>query len=78
MSCLTTIQDYALRSIGLGKRLLPSSDITVCEQFTLIGSGLIWNIYFGFLALLVGFFLACALALGKNSHVAWLLSLIHI
>jgi His/Glu/Gln/Arg/opine family amino acid ABC transporter permease subunit len=72
MSCLTTIQDYALRSIGFGKRLLPSSDITVCEQFTLIGSGLIWNIYFGVLALLVGFFLACALALGKNSHVVWL------
>ena len=33
----------------------------------LIGSGMIWNIYFGVLALLFGFFLATAVALGKNS-----------
>lgn len=63
--CLQTIQDYGLRSIGIGERLLPKSDFTLCEQFTLIGSGLIWNIYFGVLALLLGFFLATALALAK-------------
>ena len=68
MSCLQTIQDYALRSVGIGERLLPRSDFTLCEQVTLIGSGLIWNVYFGALALLFGFFLATAVALAKNSH----------
>ncbi len=67
MSCLQTIQDYGLRSIGIGERLLPRSDFTLCEQFTLIGSGMIWNIYFGVFALVFGFFLATALALGKAS-----------
>ncbi|MFW8593440.1 ABC transporter permease [Cribrihabitans neustonicus] len=67
MSCLETIQDYALRSIGFGERLLPRSDFTLCEQFTLIGSGMLWNIYFGTLAVLSGFVLANALALAKNA-----------
>ena len=70
MSCLQTIQDYALRSVGIGERLLPRSDFTLCEQVTLIGSGLIWNIYFGALALIFGFFLASAVALAKNSRIA--------
>lgn len=72
MSCWQTIQDYGLRSIGYGERLLPRSDFTLCQQFTLIGSGLIWNIYFGLLALSLGFFLATAVALGKSSSVAWI------
>lgn len=67
MSCWETIQAYAFRSLGFGERLLPRADITLCEQFTLIGSGLIWNIYFAVLALGAGFFLATALALMKNS-----------
>ncbi len=65
MSCWETIADYAFRSIGIGERLLPRSDFTLCQQFTLIGSGLLWNIYFGLLALAAGFFLATAVALGK-------------
>ncbi|SIO56842.1 amino acid ABC transporter membrane protein 2, PAAT family [Rhodovulum sp. ES.010] len=69
MSCLQTIQDYALRSVGIGERLLPRSDFTLCEQVTLIGSGLIWNVYFGALALLFGFFLATAVALARSSHL---------
>ena len=67
MSCAQTIADYALRSIGIGERLLPRSDFTLCQQFTLIGSGLIWNVYFGALALLLGFFLATAVALARVS-----------
>lgn len=67
MSCFETIQAYGLRSIGIGERLLPRTDFTVCEQFTLIGSGMIWNIYFGALSLFIGFFLATAVALGKNA-----------
>jgi polar amino acid transport system permease protein len=67
MSCWQTIQDYALRSIGYGERLLPREDFTLCQQFTLIGSGMIWNVYFGVFALCFGFFLATALALGKAS-----------
>ncbi|KGB82724.1 amino acid ABC transporter permease [Rhodovulum sp. NI22] len=68
MSCWDTVQAYAFRSIGVGERLLPRSDFTLCEQVTLIGSGLIWNIYFGALALFFGFFLATAVALARNSH----------
>ncbi len=68
MSCLQTISDYALRSIGIGKRLLPVEDITLCEQFVLIGSGMIWNVYYAVLALFAGFFFATAIALAKASN----------
>ena len=71
MSCWQTIQDYGLRSIGIGERLLPKTDFTLCHQVTLIGSGMLWNIYFGIVALLAGFFLANALAVAKNSGSAW-------
>ena len=60
MSCLATIQDYGLRAIGISERLLPKEDFTLCQHFTLIGSGLLWNIYFGVLALAFGFFIANA------------------
>lgn len=66
-SCLQTIQDFGLRSIGIGERLLPRSDFTLCQEMTLIASGLIWNVYFAFFALLIGFFIANALALCKAS-----------
>ncbi len=72
MSCLQTIQDYGLRSVGYGQRLLPKEDFTLCEQFVLIGSGMIWNVYFGFFALIAGFFLATAVALGKASSTTWI------
>ena len=68
MSCWETIADYALRSQGIGERLLPRSDFTLCQQFTLIGSGMIWNIYFGVVALALGFFLATAVAMGKAAQ----------
>jgi polar amino acid transport system permease protein len=71
MTCLETIQAYGLRSLGIGERLLPRSDFTLCQHFTLIGSGMIWNVYFGLLALLFGFFLANALALAKASRSPW-------
>jgi len=67
MSCSETFLNYALRSLGYGERLLPKADITLCEQVVLIGSGMIWNLYFAFLALVLGFFLATAIALGKAS-----------
>ncbi len=71
MTCWDTIGAYALRSIGLGERMLPKTDFTLCQQFTLIGSGLIWNIYYGALALFTGFFLANALALAKSARSPW-------
>jgi polar amino acid transport system permease protein len=71
VSCWETIADYGLRSLGIGERLLPRDDYTLCQHFTLIGSGLIWNIYFGALALLAGFFLSVAVALGKSSRRLW-------
>ncbi|MGB3407877.1 MAG: ABC transporter permease subunit [Jannaschia sp.] len=67
MSCWETVADYGLRSLGIGERLLPRTDFTLCQQVTLIGSGMIWNIYFGVLALLSGFVLATMLAIGKAS-----------
>ncbi len=72
MSCIETIQSYGLRSIGLGERLLPRSDFTLCDQFVLIGSGMLWNVYLGALALIFGFFFATALAVAKNSWHFWL------
>ena len=70
MSCWQTIQDYGLRSIGIGERLLPKSDITLCEQIVLIGSGMIWNVYFGAMALFIGFWFATLLAVSKASDRA--------
>ncbi|AZL60412.1 amino acid ABC transporter permease [Tabrizicola piscis] len=70
MSCWQTVQDYAFRSIGYGENLLPRTDFTLCQQVTLIGSGLIWNVYFGALALAFGFFFAIAVALAKSSRHA--------
>ncbi|MYF89309.1 MAG: ABC transporter permease subunit [Boseongicola sp. SB0676_bin_33] len=72
MSCWETIQDYGLRAIGIGERLLPREGFDLCQQFTLIGSGLIWNVYFGLLALLAGFFIANAVALCKASSRPWI------
>ncbi len=68
MTCWETIGAYAFRSLGYGERLLPRSDFTLCQQFTLIGSGLIWNVYFGIVALAFGFLLANAIAFAKASH----------
>lgn len=67
MTCYETVMAYGLRAVGIGERLLPREDFTLCQQFTLIGSGMIWNIYFGILALLTGFLFATALAVGKAS-----------
>jgi len=74
-TCAESFQGLILRSLGrdFGDRLLPRGlDITLCDQIFLIGSGLIWNIYYSVLALSAGFFLATALALAKASPVGWL------
>lgn len=68
MTCWETVQAYGLRSIGIGERLLPTTDFTLCQQFTLIGSGLVWNLYFGILAIGLGFFLATAVALATTAR----------
>jgi polar amino acid transport system permease protein len=72
MTCWETVEAYAFRSIGYGENLLPKTDFTLCQHFTLIGSGMIWNIYFGALALALGFFFANALALAKAARNPWL------
>ncbi|MBV1864872.1 MAG: ABC transporter permease subunit [Rhodobacteraceae bacterium] len=72
MSCFDALAGYGLRSIGTGERLLPKGDITLCEQFALIGSGLVWNVYFAVIAVVLGFFFATALAVAKVNGAAWL------
>ena len=72
MSCIQTITDYGLRSIGIGERLLPKKDISICEQVVLIGSGMLWNIYFAVIAVVLGFFFATALAVARNSRSAFI------
>jgi len=72
MSCWDTVQAYAFRSLGFGERLLPSTDFTFCQQATLIGSGMIWNVYFGAVALAAGFLLATLIALGKGARSRWI------
>lgn len=72
MTCGEAIAAYGLRAIGLGSRQLPQGEIGLCEQVVLIGSGLMWNIYFGVLALSIGFLLATGLALAKASPRRWL------
>jgi polar amino acid transport system permease protein len=67
MTCSEIISAYALRAIGIGERQLPRADISFCEQVVLIGSGLTWNVYFAIIAVSFGFWLATALAVGKNS-----------
>lgn len=68
MSCFDTFQSYGLRAIGYGERLLPKTDITLCDQFVLIGSGMLWNVYFAVVAMTFGFFLATAVGVGKASE----------
>ncbi|MDA0924140.1 MAG: ABC transporter permease subunit [Proteobacteria bacterium] len=67
MICAEALQDYGLRALGIGERLLPQADITLCQQIVLIGSGMMWNVYFGIFALGFGFFFAVALAVAKAS-----------
>lgn len=72
MTCWETVNAYAFRSLGYGENLLPRTDFTLCQHFTLIGSGMIWNVYYGVLALFFGFFFANALALAKAARNPWL------
>ena len=69
MTCGEAFAAYGLRALGFGERLLPRADIGLCEQIALIGSGMIWNVYFAAISLLIGFGFATLLALGKASAV---------
>ena len=74
-TCADSFQGLILRALGRdwGDRVLPRGlDITLCDQVALIGSGLIWNIYFTVVALAGGFVLATALALARTSPHGWL------
>ncbi|ARO13903.1 histidine transport system permease protein [Ketogulonicigenium robustum] len=72
MSCWDTLTTYGLRSIGVGPRALPSADINFCDQVVLIGSGMIWNVYFGTIAVIFGFLFAILLAVAKTQANPWL------
>lgn len=67
MTCMEALQAYGLRAIGYGERLLPRGEISICEQVILIGSGMIWNVYFAIVALSLGFAFAIGLAVAKNT-----------
>ncbi|PLS20623.1 ABC transporter permease [Neptunicoccus cionae] len=72
MSCAESFSSYAFRSIGFGERLLPKSDITLCDQIILIGSGMMWNVYFAVVAILFGFVFATMLAFARVNGPAYL------
>ena len=72
--CWQSFSDYGLRSLGYGARALPKTDISFCDQLALIGGGMVWNVYFGVLAVICGFFFATLLALALGSRRAWLRS----
>ena len=78
MVCNATIEDYALRSIGIGEKILPKSDITLCDQFVLIGSGVIWNLYFCVIALAFGFIFAIFTAIARFNKYRFLSKAIDI
>jgi len=74
-TCAESFRGLILRSLGrdFGDRLLPRGlEINLCDQIVLIGSGLIWNVYFAVVALFFGFFMATALALARTSPQALL------
>ena len=74
-TCAESFDAYILRALGRdwGERLLPRGlDITFCDQVFLIGGGLVWNLYFAFAAIAVGFFTATAVALARESGHGWL------
>ena len=68
MSCWYILADYGLRSREIREPLLTRRDLTLCNQVTLIGSGMTWNFFFGRLALLGGFFFTMEFALGKGTE----------
>ncbi len=70
-TCVESFEAYILRALGrdYGANLLPRGlDITLCDQIFLIASGLIWNVYFAGLAMLIGFGLAVAIAVARFSE----------
>jgi polar amino acid transport system permease protein len=70
-SCAESLQAYGLRALGrdFGERLLPrGTDITLCDQIVLIGSGLLWNVYFAVFAIAAGFVVATLVAVAKFSE----------
>jgi polar amino acid transport system permease protein len=69
-TCAESLSEYRLRALGrdYGAQLLPKgADISLCDQIVLIGSGMIWNVYFAVMAVALGFGLATAIALAKAS-----------
>jgi polar amino acid transport system permease protein len=67
-TCAESFDAYILRALGrdYGENLLPRGlDITTCDQVFLIASGLIWNIYFAGLAIIIGFGLAVGVAVAR-------------
>ncbi len=69
-TCAESLTEYGLRALGrdYGAQLLPKgADISLCDQIVLIGSGMIWNVYFAVFAVTLGFGFATLIALAKAS-----------
>jgi polar amino acid transport system permease protein len=70
-TCGESLSAFGLRALGRdwGERLLPrGADITLCDQIVLIGSGMLWNIYFAVCAVAAGFLFATLLAVARDSE----------
>ena len=71
MSCYDTCLIIGLRAFGFGERGLPRADIDLCQQVVLIGSGVLWNLYYMIIALCFGFSLPCFWRWGKTNAIVY-------
>ena len=57
-TCWESVTTYWAKPFGFGPAL-PRGDITICDQFVLIGGGVAMNLYFAIVAVTFGFFSPC-------------------
>ena len=69
-TCWESVTTYWAKPFGFGPAL-PRGDITICDQFVLIGGGVAMNLYFAIVAVTFGFFFALLLAVLKAHPSRW-------
>ena len=69
-TCWESVTTYWAKPFGFGPAL-PRGEITICDQFVLIGGGVAMNLYFAIVAVTFGFFFALLLAVLKAHPSRW-------